>query len=186
MEATELIALAKQNDKEAFCELVRLNQAQIRAYIAQFIRDRDAVYDIAQETFLAAYRRFDSFDASLELYPWLRGIARMLSLEYIRKAGRRKRREAVAMEDFIDRWNEQRLETDESGPMFLGELRHCITRLKESSLRLLDLRYFKQRSIRQISEAVGRKEGAIRMMLLRIRESLRKCVESTVASQGKP
>ena len=47
MEDGEIVARAKQGDKEAFCELVRLHQVSVRCYIARFIRDADAVFDLA-------------------------------------------------------------------------------------------------------------------------------------------
>ncbi len=182
MEDGEIIARAKQGDKEAFCELVRLHQVPVRSYIAQFIRDADAVFDLAQETFLAAWRRFDTFDATQDMYPWLRGIARTLSLEHIRKSGRRKRREIKAMEDMVDVWAEQRLTDDEDmGTAYLAGLRGCLRQIQEQAGRLVEWHYFKGLSMRSIAEKLGRKEGTVRMTLLRIRGTLRECVEKHLA-----
>jgi len=46
---------------EAFTELVRLHQAKIRAYIGRFLRDDELVDDLAQETFVAAFRGLSKF-----------------------------------------------------------------------------------------------------------------------------
>jgi RNA polymerase sigma-70 factor (ECF subfamily) len=185
IESSELALRAKNGDKDAFCELVRRYQGMIRAYIARFVRDPGVVLDLAQETFLTAYRRFETFNPDLEFYPWARGIARTVSLQYLRKTIRRKRREAVVVEEAIDQWREQRLADEETGTLeYLHELKKCLKKLTMTSAEILDLRYFKQLSIRRIAQDFGRREGTVRMTLLRIRQALRKCIERELKGQG--
>lgn len=174
----ELLALARAGDKDAFCELVKIHQASVRAFIARYVHDSDQVMDLAQDTFLAAYRRLHQFDSSHELFPWLRGIARNCALEYLRRTSRRRRREEAAMEESLALWSTERLERDDTGDTdYLQELKNCLAKLAESSARVVQLRYFQQLSVDEVAVELGRTEGSVRMVLMRLRQSLRKCIE---------
>src|SRR5262249_8746390 len=71
--------------------LVQEHQAGVRAFIRALGVDRAWVDDVAQETFLIAYRKLDEWDRTREAGRWLRGIARLLALNERRKAARRSR-----------------------------------------------------------------------------------------------
>jgi DNA-directed RNA polymerase specialized sigma24 family protein len=57
-------------------------------------------------------------------------------------------------------------------------------KLDASSARVIDLRYFKRLQIKDISNVLKHSEGAIQMTLLRIRQALRKCI-NTQLLEGK-
>jgi RNA polymerase sigma-70 factor (ECF subfamily) len=185
MDLASVIARAKQHDKDAFCELVRLHEGMIRGYIARFIGDVDVVFDLAQETFLAAYRRFDTFDQERDLAAWLRGIARFVALHYLRDSGRRRQHETIGLDTAILVWREERLEQESDvSQVYTEELKRCMEKLDASSARVIDLRYFKRLQIKDISDVLKHSEGAIQMTLLRIRQALRKCI-NTQLLEGK-
>ncbi|MGI6488847.1 MAG: sigma factor, partial [Syntrophothermaceae bacterium] len=58
---SELVSRAKQNDLEAFEELVVLYQDKLFGQCYQLTRNYDDAQDLAQEVFVRAYRRLDSF-----------------------------------------------------------------------------------------------------------------------------
>ena len=185
MDLASVIAKAKQHDKDAFCEIVRLHEGMIRGYIARFIGDVDVVFDLAQETFLAAYRRFDTFDPERDLAAWLRGIARFASLHYLRDTGRRRVHETIGLDESILLWREERLEQESDASVaYTDGLKRCMEKLDASSARVIDLRYFKRLPIKEISTALQHSEGAVQMTLLRIRQALRKCINTQLV-EGK-
>ena len=57
-------------------------------------------------------------------------------------------------------------------------LRDCLMRLPERNRQLIHLRYGQKQSIRQLAEDMGKKESAMKMMLMRIRQMLHSCIES--------
>jgi RNA polymerase sigma factor (sigma-70 family) len=73
---TDLVVLALQEDHDAFAELVRRYQSPLRAWLRR-LTDGDAARadDLAQETFLRAYRRLRSFRGKGKFSAWLFGIA---------------------------------------------------------------------------------------------------------------
>ena len=70
-----LIERVKQGDQRAFEMLVVKYQRRIERLIGRMVRDSDLVQDIAQETFIRAYRAIPQFRGESAFYTWLYRIA---------------------------------------------------------------------------------------------------------------
>jgi len=185
---TALLAQARTGSRDAFCELMRLHQAQVHAYLGRAVRSRDIVDDLAQETFLKAYRSLAAFKGDSTLRVWLLGIARNEVLMYLRAEGRRRAREAHSMESSVASWLAGRLESDSPSPAEyerrVGALEDCIRKLPEHSAGILADYYFKGRSAEDIARLTGKRKGTVCVTLFRIRLALRECIELRLAAPG--
>src|SRR4051812_37361726 len=70
-----LIARTLSGDLTAFDYLVDRHQVAVKAFLGCRLRDRHVVDDLAQETFIHAFKRLSDFELTRPLLPWLRGIA---------------------------------------------------------------------------------------------------------------
>jgi RNA polymerase sigma-70 factor (ECF subfamily) len=70
-----LVERAVAGDQAAFELLVIKYQRRIQRLIARMVRDVDLVEDLAQETFIRAYRALHQFRAEAQFYTWLYRIA---------------------------------------------------------------------------------------------------------------
>ncbi len=70
-----LVARVKQGDVRAFEMLVVKYQRRIERLIGRMVRDTDLVQDIAQESFIRAYRALPKFRGESAFYTWLYRIA---------------------------------------------------------------------------------------------------------------
>ncbi|ATU67312.1 RNA polymerase sigma factor RpoE [Piscinibacter gummiphilus] len=70
-----LIERVKRGDVKAFEMLVVKYQRRIERLIGRMVRDVDLVPDIAQETFIRAYRAIPQFRGESQFYTWLYRIA---------------------------------------------------------------------------------------------------------------
>ncbi|MFN3415254.1 MAG: RNA polymerase sigma factor RpoE [Caldimonas sp.] len=70
-----LIERVKRGDQKAFDLLVIKYQRKIERLIARMVRDTDLIQDIAQETFIRAYRALPQFRGDSAFYTWLYRIA---------------------------------------------------------------------------------------------------------------
>ena len=70
-----LVERAKRGDVSAFEMLVVKYQRRIERLISRMVRDTDLVQDIAQETFIRAYRALPQFRGESAFYTWLYRIA---------------------------------------------------------------------------------------------------------------
>ena len=64
----------------------------------------------------------------------------------------------------------------EAGERILA-MRDCLSRLPDRQRQLINLRYGQNRSVKQLAKDADKKESAMKMMLMRIRQSLHKCIE---------
>lgn len=70
-----LVERVKRGDMRAFEMLVVKYQRRIERLIGRMVRDADLVQDIAQESFIRAYRAFPQFRGDSAFYTWLYRIA---------------------------------------------------------------------------------------------------------------
>jgi len=71
----ELVARVRRGDKRAFDLLVLKYQRKIMRLLARMIRDPAELEDVAQETFIKAYRALPQFRGDSAFYTWLYRIA---------------------------------------------------------------------------------------------------------------
>lgn len=93
----ELGARAAAGDAAAFAALVRLHEARVRRFLSRLTRGRDAD-DLAQETFITAWRMRGSWRQEGSYGAWLMRIAWTRFLSAQRAAGRRQQRDQRAYE----------------------------------------------------------------------------------------
>ena len=74
-EDAALVERVQKGDQRAFEMLVVKYQRRIERLIARMVRDTDLVEDIAQETFIRAYRALPGFRGESAFYTWLYRIA---------------------------------------------------------------------------------------------------------------
>ncbi|KAF1707930.1 RNA polymerase sigma factor RpoE [Pseudoxanthomonas sangjuensis] len=71
----ELVKRVQRGDSAAFDLLVRKYQHRIVALVGRYVHDWSESQDVAQETFLRAYRALGSFRGDAQFYTWLHRIA---------------------------------------------------------------------------------------------------------------
>ena len=71
----ELVARVQRGDMAAFDLLVRKYQHRIAGLLSRYITDRHEAQDVAQDTFLRAWRAIGNFRGDAQFYTWLHRIA---------------------------------------------------------------------------------------------------------------
>jgi len=86
----ELVGKAQAGDISAFTELVGRVQEKIYHTILGMTRNQEDAGDLAQETFMVAYRSLKSFKRQSGFYTWVYRIAVNLTLNFLKKKGKEK------------------------------------------------------------------------------------------------
>jgi RNA polymerase sigma-70 factor (ECF subfamily) len=178
---SSLIERARQRDVEAFTTLVRRYHPGVRVFLGTHVRDSASVDDLVQDVFLRAFDRLATLRDGTAFRSWLLGIARNRALEHLRERLRIARPVDDALDVLLARTQIATLEGDDEEArraMELEALERCMRRLPTNGARLIRDYYFKGRSIADLASEQRKNEGAVRMMLLRLREALRECVRS--------
>lgn len=79
-----IVGLARMGDDDAFAELVRRRQFWLRHQIRAWCSDEDLADDLAQQTFMRAWKQIGTIREPRAFSAWLRRIARNLWLQHLR------------------------------------------------------------------------------------------------------
>lgn len=171
----ELLEASRRGEHAAFGELVGRYQRVVSAVSYSRTRDRALGEDVAQETFLAAWRQLHQLREPGRLRSWLCGIARNLA----GKATRRTR-DVVTPEGELEltaRDNPFDAVCEAQAERVVGD---ALARVPETYRDVLVLHYQEQLSVREVSETLGISEAAALQRLSRGRQYLAKGVTSLV------
>ena len=81
----ELVAAALDGSQEAYRQLVVRFERPLYSLIARMVNDRLAAEDLAQETFVKAFRHLGSYDRTHKFSSWLFKIAHNTALDHLRR-----------------------------------------------------------------------------------------------------
>ena len=178
-----LVERVKQGDVKAFEMLVVKYQRRIQRLIARMVRDVDLVPDIAQETFIRAYRALPNFRGDSAFYTWLYRIA----VNTAKKALMDLKRDPLVTESARasrddDDDNASRVEnelTDGETPeavlaskQIASAVNFAIEALSEDLRQAITLREIEGLSYEEIAELMNCPIGTVRSRIFRAREAI--------------
>ncbi len=180
------IEQARRGDRAAFGELVK--RYQRRAYSAAYglVGNRDDALELAQESFVKAYRAMGRFNAEMPFYPWLHRIVRNTCLNHLKKRARRGESSLDAMTaDGVD-FATPNLSPDETAGA--DELRRSLARsmkrLSAPHREILSLRHVDELSYEEISQALEVPKGTVMSRLHAARRALRDAMIQNESTLG--
>ncbi len=157
-------------------------QPIILSFVRSMVYRFEDAEDIVQQVAIVAAKRFDDFDHSRPFVPWALGIARNLVLRY----NRDKNIHNVILVD--NQLMEQITEAFTDKPSGSTEvnvaLEHCISNLTDRARNLIQLRYVRDLSPRDIADRLGTSANVVSVTLNRVRTTLKNCISKRLASPG--
>ena len=177
-----LIERVKQGDVRAFEMLVVKYRRRIERLIGRMVRDVDLVPDIAQESFIRAYRAMPNFRGDSAFYTWLYRIA----VNTAKKALMELKRDPLVFESALasrDDDNETSRvenelsdgETPESilaGKQVAATVNAAIEALSQDLRQAITLREIEGLSYEEIAEVMNCPVGTVRSRIFRAREAI--------------
>lgn len=176
-----LVEKTLAGDQKAFGLLVLKYQRRVHRLIARMVRDVDLVDDIAQETFIRAYRALHQFRGDAQFYTWLYRIA----VNTAKKALLDLRRDPTVAEAFFagdeedeTSWRKNEPSTGETPETVLaareiGEVVNlALESLPEELRQAVTLREIDGMSYEDIAQAMGCPIGTVRSRIFRAREAI--------------
>ena len=180
----QLMLNAGQGDRNAFDELVRRYSSRMVNVAYQVLGDRELAEDVAQETFLRAYKSAARYRQISKFSTWLYTIA----LNLCRNELRRRKFKTYSLEGMAERDEESKVRVDipdektqpdldmerkEAGTL----VRQAVEKLPEKFKTPLVLRDIQELTYEEISEILDLPEGTVKSRInrgrLRVKEILR-------------
>ncbi len=88
VEAHDLTERARDGDRDAFGELVRIHQHEVYTLAVRLVRDRDQAADVAQDAFIRAWRAMPKFRGDAKFSTWMYRITVNTAWTHRSKLGR--------------------------------------------------------------------------------------------------
>jgi RNA polymerase sigma-70 factor (ECF subfamily) len=174
----ELVKRVQRGDKSAFDLLVRKYQHRIGAVIGRFVPDYAESQDIAQETFVRAYRAIGNFRGDAQFYTWLYRIAVNTAKNHLVASKRRPPSSDVEAEEAEHYTGAQRLhdfDTPEHEMLrqeIAREVGETVAALPEELRQAITLRELEGLSYEEIAETMDCPIGTVRSRIFRAREAI--------------
>jgi RNA polymerase sigma-70 factor (ECF subfamily) len=175
-----LLDQARGGNLFAFEEIVRRYQRRVYATAYRIVRRHEVADDVAQEAFIRAFRRLDSYDSQRPFGPWICRIAANLAVNHVRSP--------LAREEALP---EGHAETPSAAPgplqgVLAGEARTMLDRALEGlpgeQRTVFCLRVFEELSYKEIAASLGISIGTVMSRLSRAREKLREALTPYLAA----
>jgi RNA polymerase sigma-70 factor (ECF subfamily) len=172
IEESEMSRAAKAQHDSAFAELYRAHLRDVYSYSYYRIGNHHDAEDLTEQTFLQAYRHFERARAESDgrpLRPWLIRIAHNLASNYHRDRARRPEAAIDAVEPITHPHDTEKVV---SGREDLRQVIDGLKQLPEDRREALIMRFALGMSNREIARALGRTDGATKVLIHRATKQL--------------
>ena len=176
----ELVQRVQRGDKKAFDVLVSRYQYKITQLVSRYIKDPHEALDVAQESFIKAYRALPGFRGESAFYTGLYRITINTAKNHIATRARRPSDGEIDVEEAEQFESGSRLRNQETpeGLLMTEELANVIQKalndLPDELRTAITLREFDGLSYDEIAEVMSCPVGTVRSRIFRAREAIEK------------
>ena len=174
----DLVRRVQRGDSAAFDLLVRKYQHRIVALIGRYISDWSECQDVAQDTFLRAYRALGNFRGDAQFYTWLHRIAVNTAKNHLVAHNRRPPTDDIDVDDATQFESGMRLRDNDTPERELmrQQLEQTVMRavegLPEELRQAITLREVDGLSYEEIAQRMDCPIGTVRSRIVRAREAI--------------
>ncbi len=175
----KLVQLAVKGDQKAYAELMSRYKDSIYFMLLKMVNNRDDADDLTIEAFGKAFKNLHQYTPDFAFSTWLFKIATNNCIDFIR----RKRKFTFSIDKTMENDSGQEMQFEIKSPMLDPEenmikkqkallMRDVVEKLKPRYKRLVELRYFQERSYEEIADELKLPLGTVKAQLFRAREFL--------------
>ncbi len=189
---TELMLQVREGDAASFSLLLERHRGPVVHFLYRMLQNQAVAEELAQEVFLRVYRARSSYEPTAKFTTWLFRIATRLALNWIRDNKKEKGHESL----------DGKREADADGPKLqvadwrpsveetllvearLSEVRRAIAMLPEKQRAAVLMHKYEELDYTQIAGVLDCSESAVKSLLFRAYETLRKRLRHLAGPDG--
>ncbi|MEM9803388.1 MAG: RNA polymerase sigma factor [Planctomycetota bacterium] len=169
-----LVQRARVGDRAAFADLVRIHRGEVQRVALRLVGNHEDAEDIAQETFVRAWRGLALHRGDGRFGAWLLGITVHLARDLQRRRGQGPETDAAALLESIDAAPNRSPGDSESRREQQRLVEAAIAALPERLRTALVLRAFEGQPYEEIGRITGVRPATVRTRLVEARRALRR------------
>ena len=181
-----LVTRAQEGDRHAFDLLVLRYQHRLVKLIGRYVRDHAEVLDVAQESFIKAYRALPNFRGDSAFYTWLYRIAINTAKNHLVSQARRNAELAVDAQE-AEQFDEASELRDTATPeqlLMRDQVQRtvvaAIEELPDDLRTAITLRELEGMSYEDIAQTMDCPIGTVRSRIFRAREAINRRLEPLI------
>ena len=182
-EERELLAQARQGDRQAFLKLIQPYHERVYATAMRLLGNPEDAAEVTQEALLRTFWSIQSFHGRAHFYTWLYRTALNLCYRRLSDTHAKIERRSVSMDEprESDEGSPQELAVPDRGSSPKEEfarreetelVRKALTTLNKADFEILVLREFEELSYDEIARRLGIPRGTVMSRLHRARQAL--------------
>lgn len=181
---TQLLERIRGGALDHFGVLVARHQAQVFRIVSRYEHDAALVQDLAQETFVKAFRALHQYDRRAPFEHWLSRIAVRVALDHLRARRDREIRFTDLGDSALD-WLQSADAQHEPEPQDAREiLALAMQNLRAEERLVLTLLELEDRSVKEIAALTGWSSVRVRVRAHRARAKLKQELEKLKANNS--
>jgi RNA polymerase sigma-70 factor (ECF subfamily) len=166
---------------EEFLRLYAEHRARLFVFIGTLLRHWEDAEDVLQLTSVVLRSKFDQFDPSRDFFHWACGIAYRQAL---RLRGRETRRKQVHRDVAMKKLAEKHIARNDLLESRRAVLNDCVAKLAQRDREIVEHYYYQDRkTVAEVAAELSRPASTVLQALVRIRSSLRVCVDRALARE---
>ena len=176
---SEVIAAILGGDTNQFESLVTRYQPKIFGMVRRYARRETEVQDIAQEIFVKAFQKLDTFRADAPFEHWLTRLAVRTCYDFLRHHQRNREHnitdlsDAERESDLLDRATIEPKQTDRAAAT-RDLIEAVLAQLSPPARMVITLLEIEERSIKEISQLTGWSQTLVKVRAFRARAEMKK------------
>jgi RNA polymerase sigma-70 factor (ECF subfamily) len=176
-------SLAPANNADAeFHDLFVENQRRVFGYILTLLPRIDDAREVFQATSLVVFKKANQFERGTDFTKWACQIAHFEVCNYRRK----KHKEFLVLDtEVLDTLAAKQVAGAEFEDRRSTVLKQCLGKLSSSDRQLIQARYRRNITARQLAVELSRPADGVYKALQRIRRGLQQCIERTLAAEER-
>jgi RNA polymerase sigma-70 factor (ECF subfamily) len=178
-----LIGRIADGDRLAMQVLFARHHVRVYRFVLRLVRNEAPAEDLVSEVFLDVWRQAGKFEGRSAASTWMLSIARFKALSALRRRSEQELDDAMA-ETIVDDSDDPQasLEKKDSGAI----LRKAIESLSAEHREIIDLVYYHEKSVEEVSQIVGIPEATVKTRMFYARKKLGELLKQQGCDRGWP
>lgn len=177
-ELLKTIVLAQKKDQKAQSRLINFYWAEVFAFVLGKVKDRSTADEITVSVFSKILAKLDLFDENFQFKTWVLTIAQNTVIDFWRKMSRSLEAEtediAHTKNDFAQSPEEILISGEEQ-----ESLLRTVASMESGYRKIIELRFFEEKSIKEISEELGISVANTKVRIMRAKKILQEMLKNS-------
>ena len=167
----QLVVVVREQNKEAYSEIVQRYQTKLAHYLRKFINHSAELEDVLQDVFIKAYRNLNSFDTKQKFSSWIFRVAHNEAINNIKK---RKNEKLILDEHEWEVVDEKiNLGRDLDRSITKEQIIVALGKIKEKYREPIILFFFEEKSYEEISDILKIPTSTVGTLISRGKKNLK-------------